>query len=153
MFAILFGAACLAGLIWMGTRGHRHHWHQRALLYRAFERLETTPGQEKVIRNVVNELKRDAGDAHRSLGEWRQELARAMRGNAMDSHSLESLFARQDEDIRRLRDRAADALASVHDTLDEEQRERFASWIEKGRSPGFRGCHHPYRSLHERTAA
>jgi len=67
MFGFLFGAACLLGFDGDGlARGHHHHGHcgssgrgrgrygARALFFlnHLLDRLDTTPGQEKVIRDA-----------------------------------------------------------------------------------------------------
>ena len=109
-----------------------------------FERLDTSPGQEKIIREAVDEL-RDAGSKFRGeLRSTRADIARVMRGPSVDETHLGELFARHDTAIETVRKAAVGSLAKVHEALDERQRTRLADLIESG--PGFaRGWRGPYR--------
>jgi Spy/CpxP family protein refolding chaperone len=109
-----------------------------------FERLDTTPGQEKVIKQAVSELL-GAGNAMR--GEWdesRRDIASAVRAGNVDEVQLGELFARQDAKLAEVRKTAMDALAKVNEALDEGQRQVLADLIER-RMGGFRGWGGPYR--------
>ncbi len=83
MFGFVFGTACLVGLAFVVGRGRRRHWGRhfggpfgRGALYGALERLETTPGQEKVITQAVSDVKETAWRA-RSIARAREEGRRA----------------------------------------------------------------------------
>jgi hypothetical protein len=67
----------------------------------------------------------------------REDVARAMRGPSFDEPVMGELFARHDAALETIRRAVVGALAKVHEALDEEQRKRFASMIE--RAGGFRG--------------
>ena len=72
MFGFFISAACVAGLAFAATHGHRHHslcghafggrgfrrhrFGRQAVLYAMMSRLKATPSQEKVIRESINEF-------------------------------------------------------------------------------------------------
>ena len=161
MFGFLLGTACLVGLIWVlkgprrhgacgafGGRGFRDHDQQRGFGGRAFqrwlfERLDTTPGQERVIRAAVDDLIDQAHAARREVDASRKDVARAMRGDAFDAEAMGEAFAKHDSAMDGLRKAAVESLARTHEALDEGQRQRLAELIESGRG---RRWHGPYRS-------
>src|SRR5688572_23606255 len=109
MFGFIFGTACLIGLTVLLVRGRRHRWYggyrQRRgyMLGAVLDRLETTPGQEKVIRDAVEEFTTSASGARREFRASREDLAKAIRNEALDSRSLEDAFRRHDGSIGDLR--------------------------------------------------
>ena len=158
MFGFLIGTICLVCLIkvlkgggWGGWhrawRGHRGGRFGRWGFLRAiFERLDTSPGQEKVIRDAVEEFSDSASDAKRELSKSREDLAKAMRNDYFDETLFGELFARHDTALEGLRKEGIGALARIHEVLDEKQRGRLADVIENG--PGWFGRRDggPYRS-------
>jgi hypothetical protein len=100
-----------------------------------FRRLETTPGQEKVIGQALDELRAAGRKARGEVQASRADLAKAMRAPAVDEVLFGEMFARQDTALEDLRKAAVGAVAKVHDALDERQRARVAEMIEAG--PGF----------------
>ncbi len=104
----------------------------RGMLRWVFERLETTPGQERVISDAV-EAMRAAAEPLR--GEWsrsRVDVARGLRAETFDRTSLREAWVRQDERVRGLRDAMELELARVHEALDERQRRMLGDLIEGG---------------------
>jgi hypothetical protein len=116
------------------------------MLYGLFERLDTTPGQEKAIREAVEELIAKArdmkGEARTSAG----DVAKAIREQELDVDALGTAFSRQDDKLRELQTAFAGALARIHDALDETQRKRLADLIESVSGGGGFGGWGPYRS-------
>lgn len=112
-----------------------------------FERLQTTPGQEKVIRDAFASL-REAGRAHwQTLRESREEIGRAFGAESFDETALGGTFAKHDEAVLAMRKAVADALLKVHAALEPNQRTILAEFLSRGR-PGFRpawGPGAPYR--------
>jgi hypothetical protein len=168
MIGFLIGAVCLVGLIkvlrhgrgygrcgggWGGHYGHHHGGYgyrggggPRFFLRMLFERLDTTPGQEKVIVAELEHLwerKRALGD---EFVQTRRDVARAMRGELFDEVALSEAFGRQDALLVELRAAASVALKTVHDALDERQRKLAADMLEGGFGH-FGGGHggNPYR--------
>jgi Spy/CpxP family protein refolding chaperone len=170
MFGFIIGTASLIGLIavlrrgrrryWgYGHHGHscgRHGWHghhegrgprggfRGGPLYWLFDHLETTPGQEKAIREAVEQLRDTARGTKKELRASGEDVARALRSETFDEALVGDMFARQDDSVRELQKAFAGALAKIHDALDEKQRGRLAELLESGR--GFAGFGGPYRS-------
>jgi Spy/CpxP family protein refolding chaperone len=152
MFGFLFGTACLLGLTATFARSHHygHHCHGghrgrgfrfgrgRFLLNRLLDRLDTTPGQEKVIREAVDTLLDDVREARSELHATRKDVAEAVRAETLDRGAIDGVFERHDQVIDRVRQNALDSFAKVHETLDQRQRRILAELIEAG--PFARGC-------------
>ncbi len=114
-----------------------------------FVRLDTSPSQEKVIVDALEQLwstKREIGD---EFVQTRRDVAEAMRGVAFDESALSSAFSRQDEMLTKLRESIRASLQRVHEVLDEKQRAAAADLLEGifhgrgGRGPFSQG---PYRT-------
>lgn len=143
---------------WHGHRGHHghhgHHGHddwdgprggfRGGPLYWLFDHLETTPGQEKVIREAVEEMRDKARESKKEVRASGEDVARALRSELFDETLVGDMFARQDDQVRELQKAFAGALAKIHDALDDKQRARLADLLESGRR--FSGFGGPYRS-------
>jgi uncharacterized membrane protein len=152
MFGFFVGAACLVGLAAV-ARGHHHHHHGfghhgfghrrgfggRFFLRRVLERLDTTPGQEKVIREAIHDLRDEAWSLRSEVRRTRGDIAQALRGPELDRAVLDRVFAKHDEVIEKLRVSVLTSVDKVHSTLDEQQRRRLADMIESGPC-GLAGC-------------
>jgi Spy/CpxP family protein refolding chaperone len=128
-----------------GSHGHDHRgWSaNRWFLRGLFERLDTTPGQEKVILSAVDEM-RDAGESLRGeVRKTREDVAKATRSPSFDETVLGEAFARHDQALESVRKAAVGAMAKIHAVLDERQREKLADIIASG--PSFFGGFGPYR--------
>jgi hypothetical protein len=149
MFGFFFGTACLAGLIFTLRGGrHWHHSHHRgggrwgrARLRWLFERLETSPGQEKVIVKTVEEVTEAFAKVRDEVGPSRSALGTALRGEHFDGDALRELFARHDVALDNLRRTVQGGLSQVHEALDPRQRRELADLIEHGIGYGWRGGH------------
>jgi uncharacterized membrane protein len=157
MIGFLIGTACLIGLVKVLRHGrgwHRRGWGggyygPRAGLRWLFERLDTSPGQEKVILGAVEDLwktKREVGD---EFVQTRRDVARAMRGERFDEIALDEAFARQDALLTKLRASVKAALTTVHEALDDRQRKVAGDMLEGqimafGRGCGPRWHHHDH---------
>lgn len=141
MFGFLIGTLSLIGLYKVtrgGWGGHgRSRWGRGGWLLRGlFQRLETTPGQERVISESVGAV-RDAGRKFRGEAErFREDVAQAMRGQTLDHEPLKAAFARQDALIEELQREVLVSLGKVHEALDERQRRELAQLIEDGWAGG-----------------
>jgi len=155
MFGFFIGFLCLAALIAV-LRGGRHGrcgggwhgggWHGGGrrgrrgrgprggfgarFLDAVFDRLETTPSQEREIGGALDELFDAGRGLRREARTSRGDVARLMRTESLDETLLGELFARHDERLRELQKSFADALGRVHLALDPEQRERLAELLE-----------------------
>jgi hypothetical protein len=144
MLGFFIGAACLVGLVAVARRGRRHfygHGHGgcgrrgyggRYFFNRILDRLDTTPGQEKVIRTAVHDLGEEAWGLRSEVRGTRTEIAAALRAPELDKALLDSVFAKHDELIERLRASVLRSAEQVHGTLDERQRKQLADMIESG---------------------
>lgn len=156
MFGFFIGTICLLGLIavlrrgrrgchgWHGGHHHRHHHRggQRHMLRFLFERLDTTPGQEKEIRGAIDDLFEEGRGLRREGRSSRDDVAKLLRTESLDETILGELFARHDERLRDMQKAFADALGRIHQALDPEQRAQLASLLESDHGPGHGG---PYR--------
>lgn len=152
MFGFLFGTACLLGLtatVARRTGQERHHCgggrahgfrgrRARFVLNRLLDRLDTSPGQEKVIREAVETIMDEMRGGRREFAETRHELAQAIRSENLDRAAIDALFTRHDVVIDRLRQQLLDGFGKVHETLDSRQRKILAEIVESGPFGGFR---------------
>ena len=145
MFGFVFGTACLIGLVMVVRRArygygfrryhrghHRHGWGPRAALHGVLERLDTGPGQEKVIVGAVDEFVDRARETGREVRETRREIADAVRGERVDEARLNEVFGKHDAAIDKLRAASVDALRKVHETLDDRQRKLLGDLLDSG---------------------
>lgn len=156
MLGILFGTICFVLLLrvlfgrrrffgWRG-HGHWHHSHHRSrrfFLRRLFHRLDTGPGQEKLMMQEAQTLRDTVGQLREEWSGVRSDLANVIREEHFDRSKVDALFRRQEEVFNRLRTAMADSAERVHATLDPQQKQTLASWVEQG--PRFArgyGCHH-----------
>jgi Spy/CpxP family protein refolding chaperone len=136
-----------------GACGHHHYGHHgfgppwgrggwgrggfgRDFVLRGlFSRLETTPGQEKVIREAFEKV-RDTMRETRT--EWRDtgDLSSLLRGDTFDRTAAEGLSGKADASFAKLRVVIVEALAQIHETLDDRQRRVLADLVES-RGRGF----------------
>jgi hypothetical protein len=166
MLGFLFGTVCLIGLVKVlrhgrGWHGYDHRAYgpgygmrhgpaagsgrRRWLLRSLFERLETTPGQEKAIMAALDELRENRKVVRGEMEQTRGELGRAVASGLVGDSTLEETFARHDRLLAQLRVSFVEALRKVTEALDERQRKQIAVLLEGGFSVwrgGFRG---PYR--------
>jgi hypothetical protein len=111
-------------------------------------RLETTPGQEKVIKQAFDELRAKTRAVKDEARGMRGDLATALRGESLDAETLGTVASRASGAVDGVRDAAIGAILKIHDALDERQRAIAADMIESGPrfGRGWRGPGGPYRS-------
>jgi len=143
MFGIVFGTLCLIGFIavwrrrhgWRrwSRRGYHHGYgHHRSRfwgLYRLFEELDTSPGQEKAIRSAVAELRTSVGGLRPHLDETRQHVAAAIASDVFDAQRLEQTLGAELQQALRLEGAVVAALGKIHEALDTDQRRRLARFV------------------------
>lgn len=105
---------------------------RRFILRGVLRRLETTPTQERALRDAAREFRDSAqsmkGEARRS----RSDVAAELRRPAIDESALGELFARHDGALHDMRKAFVGLMIKVHEILDDTQRERLAQLIELG---------------------
>jgi hypothetical protein len=155
MFGFIFGTVCLIGLVHVLRRGRGWHgrWGyggygydgcsrgpagrggfgggpRRWFLRSIFERLDTTPGQEKAIMSALEELANERRVVREEAQQTRADLARAVAGGVVDDTTLEETFARHDRLLAQLRVPFVEALKKVTLALDERQRKELADMVQ-----------------------
>jgi hypothetical protein len=165
MLGFLIGTVCLIGLVKVarghrygrgGCGGGPWGWHgyghgtqdegrggwgrhggfgKRFFLRSLFERLDTTPGQEKVIVAAAEELTGLLGKAKGEFKGTREDFARVIRGDSVDEASVADIFMKHDTVISETRRGVVEAVRKMHEALTEEQRKQVADLIESG--PGY----------------
>jgi Spy/CpxP family protein refolding chaperone len=147
MFGIFFGILCLVAFIavWRGRFGHgcygarfggrrfgRHRFGRGGSfgLYRLFEELDTSPGQEKAIRSAIGELRDSLSSFRPRLKETRHGVAAALANDSFDAAALEQALEGPIAEVSGTRGALVAMLAKIHDALDAEQRRRLARFVE-----------------------
>lgn len=115
-----------------GFGGGPRRWFLRSL----FERLETTPGQEKAILAALDELRENRRVVGEEAQQTRADLARAVSNGLIDDSTLEETFARHDRLLAQLRVSFVEALKKATEALDERQRKQVGDMLEGGRFGG-----------------
>lgn len=161
MFGFIFGTACLAGLFYTLRRGRWHHrhggpggrWSWRGRMRWLFERLDTSPGQEKVLVQAADDLTEAFEKMRDELSAARASMARSLRGESFDAAALREMDARQDELIDNLRKTVRASMSKIHEALDPKQRRELADLLEHGWGHGYRyggGCGGGWRGGYSR---
>ena len=120
---------------WGGHDGGYDRWGDRGgpfWMRGLFQRLRTSPGQEKVIRDAFDELRRAASELRDEGRHSRNDVAKAVRSPSFDETVMGELFARHDTHLEKMRKEAVGAIGKVHAVLDDRQREILAEIIERG---------------------
>ena len=120
-----------------GARQGRQRWFLR----RVFERLDTTPGQEKVIVKHVDDWMDHMASGRRELSDVRREVAQALRGDALDEASLHAALQKVEDLLAKTKLELTEALTEIHASLDSEQRRELADMLSYGprQRGGFAG--------------
>jgi Spy/CpxP family protein refolding chaperone len=150
MFGFIIGSACVVGLAMMAARGRRHgfhhefhHGHRRRggfgkrALYHLFDRLDTTPGQEKAILAAIDDFRGRARDARGDLRDVRKRVAEAMRAEHFDEPAFAAIFDEPLHRLSTLRDDMSKTVAGIHETLTPKQREYVSDVVESNTRWGF----------------
>jgi Spy/CpxP family protein refolding chaperone len=154
MLGFILGTVCLIGLVKVLRRGHGWHggWGpgygarygrsggpRRWLMRSVFERLDTTPGQEKAIVLALDELRDNRKIVREEAEQTRADLARVIASGLVDDASLEETFARHDRLLAQLRVSFVEALKKATEALDDRQRKQVGDLLARsGRFGGGR---------------
>jgi hypothetical protein len=154
MFGFLVGAVCLyllvrtvrgarwahAGGPWMGGGWHGR-WHgrgerfgggrpgSRGVLRWLFERIETSPGQERVLSEAADALRETMDGWRDDAARMRTDVARSIRGEVFDGAAVDEAFARADARMANVRDTLKSQAARVHEALDGHQRAELSELV------------------------
>ena len=150
MLGFIFGTVCLIGLVKVIRGGRRWGyggWNQdsgggprRWMLRRLFQRLDTTPGQEKVITETFDELQEKFRAVREQLMNGRGVFAKSVRGEHFDGESVRDQFEKQQGAFEELKKAAVAGAQKIHEALTPEQRAVAGDLIEFGpRHAGYGG--------------
>jgi len=137
-FVAAFSAA---GLVFLSRAG-RGYFGMRHV----FRRLDTSPGQEKVIRNALDEMRGVSSELKQQMRSARPELAELVRRGNVTPHELDAWIKARVAEVNQASPTAVEALSKIHEVLDDRQRSTLANWIERGR--GAHGCGHYRHGSH-----
>ena len=116
------------------------HRHTRFWLRAAFERLETTPGQEKAIMKSIHGFEEHLLHGRSELTDVRKQVAQALGGDELDETILSAALERVEDLIAKTKLDLAQMLTEIHASLDGQQRKALAELVADGfsrRSFGF----------------
>lgn len=152
MFGFIVGTLSLIGLIKVarwgrhGRGGWRGGGWGRYMMRRLFQRLDTTPGQEKVILEAADQAQRVMWDARQELFRARSEYAKAMRSEAFDNEAVNAAFEKQQASVDAVKKTLKEKMQAIHEALTPQQRAVLADLIEFG--PRMHGGHWGGRFSH-----
>jgi Spy/CpxP family protein refolding chaperone len=144
MLAYLVGFLVLVGLFKLGRRlrarcdgcsprgrcGHRsRRWGWQRWLFRE---LNASPEQEQALRNFIEEIQRATEGAHKEWAQSRAALARAFAEESFDETVIPKAYARLEIEAQQVRDRLAESMRQVHESLSPPQRRRLAALMSRG---------------------
>lgn len=145
MWGFIIAIQCALALlfIWGIRRVRRGPWGG---MYRAFARLQTTPGQEQVIRTALSDV-RSAGrrvrDDARRAG---PDLSTILQADEFDESAAKSWLASRERSISEVMPSVLSGLKNIHDVLDPDQRKKLADMLAH---PHLRGCGFRHGRLQE----
>lgn len=131
MFGFIVAGASLLGLIVL-ARSRRHFPGRGYFRSVALRRLDTSPGQEKVIRTALSDAEALLGGLREDHREARQELAEIISQDSFDEARLGAWFERREGSWREVKPKLIELGRQVHDVLDAEQKKRLGSWLRSG---------------------
>ncbi len=114
-----------------GDRGDRGDGGP-VLLRGLFERLQTTPGQERVIAEALRELRSAFKKATEEKAKGAKQVAEALRGDDFKVENMAEAFAHLESSVEAVRDASFSALAKIHEALDDKQRRVLADLVGRG---------------------
>jgi Spy/CpxP family protein refolding chaperone len=161
MFGLIIGTLCLVALIGTvrrarygyfayghhgygrgfgyghGLRGHCGPWQMQRSRTRwplrwIFERLDTTPGQEKAIAKSLEELRDNVREGRTEIVQARKEVAEALGGDVLDQDVMKGALDRVEGLLQKTRAELTQTLVEVHTALDGSQRKELAELIAGG---------------------
>ncbi len=149
MFGFILAAGCLIGLVAINKKRR----FTRFAMYRAFRKLETTPGQEQVIRSALLRLKEAGFNFTRESKEARPELAELFVAEDLDEERVKEWFSARQQALEDLKPVVTGSLKEIHSVLDPAQRKTLKHLIESAPRAFSGRHHHHWNSAHHCGAA
>jgi Spy/CpxP family protein refolding chaperone len=128
MFGFVIAGASFLGLIWLGRSHRRHGWGRNW----AFRRLDTSPGQEKVIRTAMAEARTLLTELRDENKGAKQELAQLLEAEQFDEQAVNAWWSGRQGALDAVKPRVIALGKQIHDVLDPEQRSKLARWVASG---------------------
>jgi uncharacterized membrane protein len=101
-------------------------------MYHVFERLDTSPGQEKAIRSALSELFGKLAELRPSVRTLRSEIARAMGSETFSPSEVQAAFEQRSGALGEAQGALTLALGKIHEALDPDQRKRLSQLLDGG---------------------
>lgn len=144
MFGFIVAGASLIGLIAL-ARSRRRLYGGGYFGSWALRRLDTSPGQEKVIRTAISDAQALLGGLRDDNRAAREELAGILREEKLDEARLGAWFEGREGAWVDVKPKLVELGRQVHEVLDAEQKQRIGSWLRAGvRGWGHHRHHHGY---------
>jgi len=141
MFGFVIAGVSLAGLVYLAARRRRYGGYGG---YWVFRKLDTSPGQEKVIRTALSEARDVLRDFRKSNQGAKQDLGPILEAESLDEHAVSSWIGERQRSFEELKPRLLEIAKRIHDVLDPEQRRKVARFVAHGGHyghHGYHGCH------------
>src|SRR5262249_32051813 len=114
-----------------GWNGARHAGGRGPLRW-LFERMDTSPGQERGVADAADALRGTRRGGRDDAERLRADVARSIRGESCDGAALEEAFARAEARLATVRETLRGQAARVHEALDSRQRAELADLVASG---------------------
>ena len=146
---------CAAGAAADDSWGPRGGWRggfgEGFMLRGLFSRLETTPGQEKVIRDALDKVRETMREARAEWQDTSSSSTLAPRRHVRPHRGRRRRAAKADASFAKVRVVIVEALAQIHEALDDRQRRILAELHRVARSRWVRSLRwHTCRSRSQR---
>jgi len=148
MFGFVIAGVSLAGLVYLAARRRRYGGYGA---YWAFRRLDTSPGQEKVIRTAFSEARDLMREYRKNNRGAKEELGPILEAEQLDERAIDSWLDQRRRSLEELKPQLVAIAKKIHDVLDPEQRKKVAHFVaHSGHHHGHHGWHghHHYRGCH-----
>lgn len=143
MFGFFVAGASLIGLIALAR--HRRRYYRGGYFGSwALRRLDTSPGQEKVIRTAIADAQTILGGLREDNRTAREELASILSEEKLDDARLAAWIEGREGAWSEVKPKLVELGRQVHEVLDAEQKKRIGSWLRAGFGRwAHHGHHHP----------
>lgn len=140
IFGFVLAAGCLIGLWTLGYR-QRFRGGMHFGLSRVFRRLQTTPGQEQVIRTAFLRLKSTGKNVVEQVRDARPAFSALLEEDQFDEQRARDWIGARTRSIEDAAPEIVDAVREIHKVLDPEQRAELAR-LSTSRFSGWGRFHH-----------
>ena len=143
MFGFVIAGVSLAGLIYLAAKRRRYGGYGG---YWIFRKLDTSPGQEKVIRTALGEAREVLRDYRKANRGAKQDLGPILEAESLDERAIDSWIDQRKRSLEELKPQLMGIAKRIHDVLDPEQRRKVARFVAEGH--GYHGHYGHYGHHH-----